>query len=93
MNKKLLLFFLLVTLIIVMMGFPLFFGKNSISQQHHLRKENASQQAKIDSMQKVLEERSLIIKRLQTDSLYIEEQLRTRYGMSRKGEKVFQFIK
>ncbi len=71
----------------------LMFGKNSLREQHHITRENAQYQMKIDSLQKVLDQGNETIERLKNDSLYIEEQLRTKYGMSRKGEKVFQFVR
>lgn len=71
----------------------LFFGKNSISQQRLVAQEIAEYQHQIDSLEKLIEARNLEIERLKGDSLYKEEILRTRYGMSEKGEKVFQLVK
>lgn len=75
------------------MVFQLLFGKNSIPEQRDLSKEIELYQAEIDSLNKVIAERNELIKKIKTDSLYKEELLRTRYGMSRKGEKVFQFVR
>ena len=66
--------------------FHLLFGKDSIPEQRRIVKE-------IDSLTKVIEQRDELIQKLKTDSLYKEEILRTRYGMSREGEKAFQLVK
>lgn len=52
-----------------------------------------SYQKEIDSLNNVIEMRNLEIENLKKDSLYKESLLRTRYGMSRKGEVVFQQVK
>ena len=78
---------------IAFLGFQLMFGKNSIPQQHRIAKEIKLYQEQIDSLTKIIEERDELIEKLKTDSLYKEEILRTRYGMSREGEKVFQLVK
>lgn len=93
MSKNLLIFSLALLVAIIVVISHLFFGKNSLRQQHRLQKEIAAEQHQIDSLQRIIDEGNIVIKRLQTDSLYIEKQLRTKYGMSRKGEKVFQFVK
>lgn len=69
-----------------------FFGKNSLSQQRHAAHEITVLQTKIDSLEKVIETRNVQIERLKTDSLYKAEILRTRYGMTQKGEKAFQLV-
>ncbi len=73
--------------------FHLLFGKNSIPEQHRIAKEIELYQMQIDSLTKIIEERDELIQKLKTDSLYKEEILRTRYGMSRENEKVFQLVK
>ena len=78
---------------IAFLGFQLMFGKNSIPQQHRIAKEIKLYQEQIDSLTKIIEERDELIEKLKTDSLYKEEILRTRYGMSREGERVFQMVK
>ena len=75
------------------LGFQLLFGKNSIPQQRRIAREIELYQEQIDSLTKIIEERDELIHKLKTDSLYKEEILRTRYGMSREGEKVFQLVK
>ena len=73
--------------------FHLLFGKDSIPEQRRIVKEIELYQKEIDSLTKVIEQRDEIIQKLKTDSLYKEEILRTRYGMSREGEKAFQLVK
>ena len=73
--------------------FHLLFGKNSIPEQHRIAKEIELYQMQIDSLTKIIEERDELIQKLKTDSLYKEEILRTRYGMCRENEKVFQLVK
>ena len=73
--------------------FHLLFGKDSIPEQRRIVKEIELYQKEIDSLTKVIEQRDELIQKLKTDSLYKEEILRTRYGMSRENEKVFQLVK
>jgi len=75
------------------MVFHLLFGKDSFPEQRRIAREIEIYQAEIDSLNKVIEERDKLIQKLKTDSLYKEEILRTRYGMSREGEKAFQLVK
>ncbi|MCQ2092856.1 MAG: septum formation initiator family protein [Fibrobacter sp.] len=93
MNKRLFFFVSLVIIAIIAMAYQVFFGKNSLSQQRHTAHEISVYQAKIDSLEKLIELRNLRIERLKNDSLYKAEILRTRYGMSQKDEKVFQLVK
>ena len=78
---------------IAFLVFQVLFGKNSIPEQHRISKEIEFYQKQIDSLNKVIESRNELINKLKTDSLYKEEILRTRYGMSRQDEKVFQLVK
>ncbi len=93
MNKRLLIFIALVVLAITSVGFQLMFGKNSLKQQHKVSHDIELYQAKIDSLKQALDSCDIEIERLKNDSLYKEGLLRTRYGMSRKGERVFQMVK
>lgn len=92
-NKSILIYFLALLVAIVLVVAHVVFGKNSIRQQNQIKREIATYQVTIDSLQKIIDEKSVVLERLQNDSLYIEEQLRVKYGMSRKGERVFQFVK
>ncbi len=71
----------------------LFFSKGNLIEQRNVAQQIAEYEFKIDSLKQVIEERTQEIERLQNDSLHKEEILRTRYGMSREGEKVFQMVK
>ncbi len=93
MNKRLLIFLVLFILAAISVGFQLMFGKNSLKQQHKVAHDIELYQAKIDSLQHALDSCDIEIERLKNDSLYKEGLLRTRYGMSRKGERVFQMVK
>ena len=69
------------------------FGKNSLKQQQKITQDIARFEAQIDSLQHAIDSCNIEIERLKNDSLYKENLLRTRYGMSRKGERVFQMVK
>ena len=71
----------------------LMFGKNSLKQQKKITQDIARFEAQIDSLQHAIDSCNIEIERLKNDSLYKENLLRTRYGMSRKGERVFQMVK
>ncbi|MBR4680689.1 MAG: septum formation initiator family protein [Fibrobacter sp.] len=71
----------------------LMFGKNSLKQQQKITENIARYEAQIDSLQHAIDSCNIEIERLKNDSLYKENLLRTRYGMSRKGERVFQMVK
>lgn len=91
-NKRLFFFAGVIIIAIIAMVSQVFFGKNSLSQQRYVAHDIAAYQAKIDSLEKVIETRNVQIERLKTDSLYKAEILRTRYGMTQKDEKVFQLV-
>ena len=71
----------------------LMFGKNSLKQQQKITQDIARYEAQIYSLQHAIDSCNIEIERLKNDSLYKENLLRTRYGMSRKGERVFQMVK
>jgi len=88
--------YIVILALIFLIGFlvlQLFFGKGNLIEQHKVAVQISESEYKIDSLKKVIEEYKLEIDRLQNDSLHKEKILRTRYGMSRKGEKVFQMVK
>ena len=93
MHKKIYIAILVVIFFVAIVVSQLLFSKGNVFEQQRLIQQIETQQHQIDSLQSVIEERKLIIERLQNDSLYKEGILRTRYGMSRKGEKVFQMVK
>ncbi|PWJ64583.1 cell division protein FtsB [Fibrobacter sp. UWB15] len=71
----------------------LMFGKNSLKQQQKVTQDIAKYEAQIDSLKYAIDSCNIEIERLKNDSLYKENLLRTRFGMSRKGERVFQMVK
>ncbi|MBO7060834.1 septum formation initiator family protein [Fibrobacter sp.] len=92
MNKKVYIIVAVLLALLLLTLFELFLGKNSLLHQKQLAEEIASYQAEIDSLKEVIEVRNAEIERLQNDSMYKETILRTRYGMSRESEKVFQLV-
>ena len=93
MHKKIYIAILVVIFFVAIVVSQLLFSKGNVFEQQRLIQQIETQQHQIDSLQSVIEDRKMQIERLQNDSLYKEEILRTRYGMSRKGEKVFQMVK
>ena len=71
----------------------LFFSKGNLIEQRKVAQQIAEYEFKVDSLMQIIQKDSIEIERLLNDSLYKEEILRTRYGMSREGEKVFQMVK
>ena len=93
-NKRffwIILFTIVATIAIVIS--QLMFGKNSLKQQQKVTQDIAKYEAQIDSLKHAIDSCNIEIERLKNDSLYKENLLRTRYGMSRKGERVFQMVK
>lgn len=93
MHKKIYIVIIVVLFLLAVMAAQLLFGHNSIPRQHQVEQEIAGYQAQIDSLNAVIEHHQQEIERLTNDSLYKENILRTRYGMSRKDEKSFQMVK
>ncbi len=87
------LFIFLVILGILAALFLFAFGeKDSMSAQKELKKEISLLKAQRDSLQRELDSRQEKIRLLQEDSFYIEAVARTKFGMTKKGEKAIQFI-
>lgn len=82
---------LLALLVLYLLG-KLFLGNNGLLRQIRIQKENAEIELSIDSLEQVLQQKKEERKRLLQDSLYMEQTARTRFGMSRPGETVFQFL-
>ena len=93
MHKKIYIAILVVIFFVAIVVSQLLFSKGNVFEQQRLILQIENQQRQIDSLNVIIEERKMQIERLQNDSLYKEEILRTRYGMSRQGEKVFQMVK
>ena len=92
MNKRLLIFLVVLAIAVAAVVSQLMFGKNSLKQQRKVAQSIELYQAQIDSLKHSIDSCNIEIERLKKDSLYKEGLLRTRYGMSRKGEKVFQLV-
>lgn len=84
---------MLIVFVIAVVTSQLLFGKNSLRQQNGIERDIATYQHRIDSLQNVIDARNIQIEQLKNDSLYKEGLLRTKYGMSRKGEVVFQLTR
>lgn len=86
--------FIILVIIGILAAFLSFtFGeKNSWNAQKELKQEISVLRAQKDSLQKELDIRQKRIQKLQEDSIYIENIARTKFGMTRKGEKAFLFI-
>lgn len=93
MHTKLYIAIVAVIIFMLATATQLLFGQHSIPRQHQVEKEISLYQAQVDSLQEIIEQHKAEIERLKKDSLYKENILRTRYGMSRKDEKVFQMVK
>ncbi len=76
----------------VMMLWRFLAGNNGLWKQHRISKQIEDLQHDSDSLKAQLEAMKMEEQRLLTDTLYIEAIARTRYGMSKEGEKVYQFI-
>ena len=92
MHKKIYIAIIAVLFLLSIVVAELLFGKNSIPRQKQVKQEIAMYQAKVDSLNALIEQYKKEIELLENDSLYKEGILRSRYGMSRKGEKVFQLV-
>ncbi|MBR6378666.1 MAG: septum formation initiator family protein [Fibrobacter sp.] len=92
MHKKKYIAIIAVLFLLSIVVAELLFGKNSIPRQKQVKQEIAMYQAKVDSLNALIEQYKKEIELLENDSIYKEGILRSRYGMSRKGEKVFQLV-
>lgn len=93
MHKRIYIALVVLIFLMAVMVVQLLFGNNSIPRQQQVKQEIAEYQAQVDSLQNLIEKHQQEIERLKNDSLYKEQILRTRYGMSRKDEKVYQMVK
>ena len=76
----------------VMMLWRFFAGNNGLWQQHRIAKQVEALQHEADSLNLLLQEKKFEEQRLLTDTFYMESIARTHFGMSKEGEKAFQFI-
>lgn len=93
MHKKIYIVIIAILFLIIGMATQLFWGSSGLTRQEQVKEQIAEYQAQVDSLQAIIEQRKIEIDRLHKDSLYKENLLRTHYGMSRDGEKVFQLVK
>lgn len=70
----------------------LFMAQNGILRQIELSQQNEEMQNGNDSLRTLISQLQQTKSRLVKDSFYIEETARTRFGMSRPGEQVYQFL-
>lgn len=93
MHKKIYIIVLTVLFFAALVVAQLLFSKGNIFEQQQASKQIVEYQLKVDSLKNVIEGYKITIEKLKKDSLYKEEILRTRFGMNRKKEKVFQMVK
>ena len=93
MHKKIYIFVLAFLFLIGVLVLQLFFSKGNVFEQKKIELLITEYEFKVDSLKGVIEDYKSELERLQNDSLYKEQILRTKYGMSREGEKVFQMVK
>jgi cell division protein FtsB len=65
------------------------FTKNGVWKQQTLESDNIELQKRIDSLKLLINQTQDDIHKLQNDTFYLEEIARTRYGYTKKGERVF----
>lgn len=68
------------------------FGDNGVQNQYRLKRQISHLEKEADSLKEILKLRENEAGRLLTDTFYLETIARTKYGMSRKGETVYQFL-
>ena len=93
MHKKIYIFVLAFLFLIGVLVLQLFFSKGNLFEQKKIELLITEYEFKVDSLKGVIDDYKSELERLQNDSLYKEQILRTKYGMSRDGEKVFQMVK
>ena len=93
MHKKIYIFVLAFLFLIGVLVLQLFFSKGNLFEQKKIELLITEYEFKVDSLKGVIDDYKSELERLQNDSLYKEQILRTKYGMSREGEKVFQMVK
>lgn len=84
--------FVLVFVIVAASFYSFSFGENGLYKQNNLKRQIAILGQEADSLKKILEYRKDEGERLLTDSFYMESIARTKFGMSKKNETVYQFL-
>lgn len=93
MHKRIYIFILAFLFFIGVLVLQLFFSKGNLFEQKKIEHLITEYEYKVDSLKSIIDDYKSELERLQNDSLYKEQILRTKYGMSREGEKVFQMVK
>ena len=82
---------LLILLVLYLLG-KLFLDHNGLLKQFQVQRMNTDEELSIDSLEYILQQKKEERSRLLRDTLYIEQLARTKFGMSRPGEIIFQFL-
>jgi|GEM_PF-876699 len=82
---------LLFLLVLYLVG-KLFLENNGLLKQFQIQRKNTEVEQSIDALEQVLQQKKEERSRLLRDTLYLEQLARTKYGMSRRGEIIFQFL-
>ena len=82
----------IIIFVIAIGSYSIIFRPKGILDQITLSNQIKSLKIEIDSLKNELHSTQEQVKKLKNDSLYMETIVRTKLGMSRKGEKVFRFI-
>lgn len=93
-TRSIIRFFLRASLValLVFLFLRLFFGSTGLVRQFHIERENKEMAKTIDSLKIQLDTLKENLRKLREDPLFQEKLARTKLGMSRPGEKVFQFV-
>lgn len=82
---------IVVAIVLLLLSF-LFSGNNSIISLYFSHLDIKKKQQEIQKKHREIDSLSLEIKKLKTDTLYMEKIAREKLGMARKNEKVYKFI-
>jgi cell division protein FtsB len=84
---------LIIIIFVIAIGtYSVVFRSKGILDQITLSNQLETLKLEIDSLKRELKSNRERVKKTKNDSLYMETIVRTKLGMSRKGEKVFRFI-
>ncbi len=91
-NQRILFKFLIRAILIGIAAWALsslLLGRNGVLKQSRLENENELLKQQIDSLKQQIEQTEDNIHKLQTDTFYLEEIARTRFGYTKEGESVY----
>jgi cell division protein FtsB len=84
---------LIIIIFVIAIGtYSVVFRSKGILAQITLSNQLEKLKLEIDSLKRELQSNRERVKKTKNDSLYMETLVRTKLGMSRKGEKIFRFI-